>query len=361
MIQIDDKQEFERFDQLQDQVNNLISRKEFADVFELLDKLEPSLRTLLLSRLPLRSRQKLIEKTDVSHAAELIHDLPEVQAVDTVGSPNPMVAATILGELPKDEQADLVGELPQHSQESIYAAMGAANASEVRHLAGFDDEEAGGMMLVHFVSVQSTQTLGCVIEQLQANSDRYNELAVQYLYVVDSADKLAGVLPLRTLVLSPRNSRVHQVMLADTASVHVNDRLTALHDFFSKHRFTGVPVVDDDRRIVGVLRRGDVEAAMADHYAEDYLKTQGIIEEEIRTMPLTIRSRRRLAWLSINLVLNLLAATVIAFYQETLAQVIALAVFLPMISDMSGCSGSQAVAVSMRELSLGLLNSREVM
>jgi len=77
-------------------------------------------------------------------------------------------------------------------------------------------------------------------------------------------------------------------------------------------------------------------------------------------MPVGIRSRRRLSWLSINILLNILAASVIAFYQETLTQVIALAVFLPIISDMSGCSGNQAVAVSMRELSLGLVDPKEV-
>ena len=78
-------------------------------------------------------------------------------------------------------------------------------------------------------------------------------------------------------------------------------------------------------------------------------------------MPLAVRARRRLAWLSVNIFLNVIAASVIAVYQETLAQVIALAVFLPIISDMSGCSGNQAVAVSMRELSLGLVRPSELM
>ena len=82
--------------------------------------------------------------------------------------------------------------------------------------------------------------------------------------------------------------------------------------------------------------------------------------EELRTMPLLQRSRRRLAWLSVNIVLNILAASVIAFYQDILAAVIALAVFLPIISDMSGCSGNQAVAVTLRELSLGLLRPSEL-
>jgi magnesium transporter len=90
------------------------------------------------------------------------------------------------------------------------------------------------------------------------------------------------------------------------------------------------------------------------------LKASGIIGgEELRSMPTTERSRRRLSWLSLNIVLNLISASVIAVYQETLSSVIALAVFLPIISDMSGCSGNQAVAVSIREMALGLLKPYE--
>jgi magnesium transporter len=88
---------------------------------------------------------------------------------------------------------------------------------------------------------------------------------------------------------------------------------------------------------------------------------QGIIGgDEIRSMPLLTRTRRRLSWLSINIVLNVAAATVITFYEDTLRAVIALAVFLPIVSDMSGCSGNQAVAVSMRELALGIVKPFEV-
>lgn len=91
------------------------------------------------------------------------------------------------------------------------------------------------------------------------------------------------------------------------------------------------------------------------------LKRSGITQgEEFRSMPLMQRGFRRLSWLSINIVLNIIAASVIAFYQETLSAVIALAVFLPIISDMSGCSGNQSVAVSIRELTLGLIKPTEI-
>ncbi|MBK8504938.1 MAG: magnesium transporter [Saprospiraceae bacterium] len=100
---------------------------------------------------------------------------------------------------------------------------------------------------------------------------------------------------------------------------------------------------------------------MAEQASTEHLESQGIVGgEELRTMPLLERAKNRLSWLSINILLNMIAASVIAFHQDTLTSVIALAVFLPIISDMSGCSGNQAVAVSMRELSIGAVKSGEV-
>jgi len=105
-----------------------------------------------------------------------------------------------------------------------------------------------------------------------------------------------------------------------------------------------------------------IEEAVSKRNTKTFLRLSGIIGgEEFRTMPLFSRSGRRLSWLSMNIVLNIIAASVIALYQDTLAAVIILAVFLPMVSDMSGCSGNQAVAVSMRELSLGLVRPGELL
>jgi magnesium transporter len=113
--------------------------------------------------------------------------------------------------------------------------------------------------------------------------------------------------------------------------------------------------------MVGVVLRKHILAAENERASIDMLSTQGIVGgEELRTMPTLIRSKRRLSWLSINIILNIAAASVIAFYQDTLSAVIALAVFLPIISDMSGCSGNQAVAVSMRELALGVVKPIDV-
>ncbi len=110
------------------------------------------------------------------------------------------------------------------------------------------------------------------------------------------------------------------------------------------------------------MRRRAVLEALTERAEADHLKVAGIVGgDELRSMPVGVRSRRRLAWLSINIMLNIVAASVIALYEDTLSAVIALAVFLPIVSDMSGCSGNQAVAVSMRELTLGAALPRDVL
>jgi magnesium transporter len=142
--------------------------------------------------------------------------------------------------------------------------------------------------------------------------------------------------------------------LSPAITVAPDASLDDLEHFFDEHDIAAVPVVDSRGLLLGIVRRRALLAALAERAESDSLKAAGIIGgDELRSMPVFIRSRRRLAWLSINIVLNILAASIIAAYEDTLTAVIALAVFLPIVSDMSGCSGNQAVAVSMRELTLG--------
>ena len=170
------------------------------------------------------------------------------------------------------------------------------------------------------------------------------------------------MLPLRDLLLSKRATALRDVMIANPISVVDSTSLDDLEDLFESHSFLGVPVVDSEGSLLGVVQRAAVEYARSEQQRSDYLKSQGIVGgEEVRSLPLLHRSKRRLSWLSVNILLNIFAASVIAFFQDTLESVIALAVFLPIISDMSGCSGNQAVAVSMRELSLGLVKPSEVL
>lgn len=327
---------------------------------ELLETYSDALRTVVVSRLSHELQTQLVTGIDVEDAADVLHEMPESQALELLEDIAPSMAAGILEELPKKEQADFVGELPTRYMEAILSEMEVADATEVRRLAEYQDEEAGGIMTVKFLAISEEKTVSQVIDHLRANVEEFSDFDVQYAYVTDLQGQLKGVLRLRDLLVSRGNVPIAELMIREPLSVTTRTLLPELHTIFDSHSFVGIPVVDESQRLVGVLRRGDVEEAMSERYRDDYQKAQGIVSEELRTMPMWLRARRRLAWLSVNILLNVLAASVIAMYQSTLEQVIALAVFLPIISDMSGCSGNQAVAVSMRELSLGLVRPGEV-
>lgn len=330
------------------------------EIMAFLDELPTSDVALAVSRLTVDQQIEIVEKLDSDEAAKFVELLPESEAIDLIEHLEAPAAATILDQIASDHQVDLISELEEPAAAAILAEMEPSEAADIQTLLGYDEESAGGLMFKEYLAFPTAFTVSQVIDDLRVNADLYRSYEVQYAYVVNSSEQLAGVLRLRDLLLARPDQSIEQLMSRDPLTVTVDANLNELRDFFDRRPFFGVPVVDRNDRLVGVVRRGAVEEALADRDVDDFRKTQGIIQEELRTMPLVTRSRRRLAWLSVNIGLNVAAASVIAFYQDTLSQVIALAVFLPIISDMSGCSGNQAVAVSMRELSLGLVRPDEV-
>jgi len=307
-------------------------------------------------------RVKLLEMLSSEDAAELIEQLPMPQAVSGIESIETSIAAQIIAQLHSDDQADLVAELDEADAVRIIDQLDDDAAENLRRLSAYDPDTAGGLMVTEFLAFARKQTIQDVLDDLAKNAEQYAKFNVQYTYIVDDDDRVIGVLPIRRLMLARRNSRLESVMIANPITINDHAHLDDVQQLFKEHGYIGLPVVDANGHLQGVVERSAVDQAMSEQADNVYRQTQGIVGgEELRSMPLLLRSRRRLAWLSANIVLNLIAASVIAMHQDTLEAVIALAVFLPIISDMSGCSGNQAVAVSMRELTLGVARPADIM
>lgn len=343
-------------------LEQLVDENQVDQAEEFLDALPHGDAALAISRLDEDDQTRLLTQLDPEDAADLIEQMPDAQAIEVIEHLDPRAAAAICDELPSDVQADLLGELDDEDAEAILVHMAPEEAADARALAEYEDDVAGGLMITEYLAYPQESTVGDVLADMQANAEEYQDYDIQYAYVVDQNERLVGVLRLRDLLLAKPRQPIQGMMIAEPQTIPVLSPLDDLRATFDRYHFFGLPVVSETGALVGVVRRADVEEALADRSDEQYLKAQGIVGgEELRTMPLLLRSRRRLSWLSVNIVLNVIAASVIAAYQETLAAVIALAVFLPIISDMSGCSGNQAVAVSMRELSLGLVRPAEML
>lgn len=343
-------------------LSELIKSGTQSTIITFLDELGASETARTISRLSEEEQHLLFNKLSPEDAADLIEGIPDSQAADLVENMPSEQAASILEELPSDHAVDVLGEMDGDTSESILASMEKEGAADARRLLSYPSDCAGGLMISEFLVFNAEDTIQDVLNDLQENQEKYADYNVQYFYVVDSDNKLTGVLRMHNLLFPSRKTRLGDIMIPSPLSVVDTTPLSTLKDFFEEHKFFGVPVTDDREQLVGVVLPRAVEEEFSKQKTKVFLQISGIIGgEEFRTMPLLQRSGRRLSWLSMNIVLNIIAASVIALYQDTLAAAITLAVFLPMVSDMSGCSGNQAVAISMRELSLGLVKPGEIL
>ena len=343
-------------------LSELIVSEKIVALTAFIDALSPSETARAVSRLSGEEQLRLLSLLSPEDAAEVIEDIPDAQAADLVEEMPSEQAAAIMEELDSDHLADVLGEMDGDASRAILEKMDREDAEEARMMLAYAPDCAGGLMISEFLAYRNNQKIQDVLNDLRAHQREYAGYHVQYCYVVDGERKLAGVLRIHDLLFPSRESLLSQVMIPSPLNVSDKASLKELQEFFDEHHLFGVPVVDDRRRLVGVVLPDAVEEAVNERKTKTFLRLSGIIGgDEFRTMPLLSRSGRRLSWLSMNIVLNIIAASVIAVYQDTLAAVITLAVFLPMVSDMSGCSGNQAVAVSMRELSLGRVRTGELL
>ena len=340
-------------------LDELIETEDLSSIEAALEQLSPSESVRALLLLEPEQQVRMLELLKPQDAADIVEEVPDRQAAEIVDRLDAGAAASILVEMDTADSADIVQELGEEEAELILGQMKRRDAAGVRQLAQYPADSAGGLMSSEVFKFRKTTTVAEVLKRFTTEEDDFERYRGQHPYVVDARNKLVGVVSLRTLLTSRRAANLADVMSAVTA-VTVEATLDELSDLFEEHPFLGIPVADEDGRLIGAVSRQAVSEANLQRAESDALKSQGIIGDELRSMPTAIRARRRLAWLSVNIVLNFIAASIIALYEETLAAVIALAVFLPIVSDMSGCTGNQAVAVSLRELALGIARPGDV-
>lgn len=347
------------FRRLRDRVREAVERRDAEDLVGLIDPMPLSAALRQLMMLEPEDRDTLLDLVPAELAARLIEEAPHAAGADLLDRMDTGRAAQVLEELDTAHQADLIGNLETDGAEAILAEFDPEDAAELRRLAEYADDTAGGLMVSDVFSFRDTQTVAAILRDFAREDADLESYGGQHPYVVDKEGHPIGVVSLRGLLTAKRTDRLAKIMVAPAMTVPVSATLDELQDLFDRYSFLGFPVVEADGRLVGAVSRQAVHDAALERSESESLRRQGVVGDELRSMPFLLRSRRRLAWLSANIVLNIIAASVISAYEETLTAVIAIAVFLPMVSDMSGCSGNQAVGVSMRELSLGLIQTKD--
>lgn len=253
-----------------------------------------------------------------------------------------------------DDVVDVLSRLDEDRQRRLFEQLIGAQKIAVGKLLGFAADTAGGIMTTDFVAVPVNATVSEAITTLR-NQEKRPEMF--YIYVVDDEQRLTGVASFRDLVLSEPSALLSSVMTKDPAFVRSSDEQEAVASTIAKYNLLALPVVDEEQRLIGQITVDDAIDVLYEEATEDIYHLANLGEEEHIGTSVRTSTRRRAPWLLINLGTAILAATVVGLFSETISQYVVLAVLMPIVAGMGGNAGTQSLAVVVRSLALGEIDT----
>lgn len=313
-----------------------------ADQADVVEGLSDADQVALLSQMTAADSADLLEEMEDEDAAALAELLPVADLAD------------ILSEMEADEAADVLGDL---SPERLAAALSEMEEPEdVIPLLQYPDDTAGGLMTPAIISLKTGWTAQRALKELRRTLPDAD--SAYYLFVTDDKQVLLGVVGLRDLVVALPETAVEAMMNPNVVSVSVMDDQEYCARTLSRYGFLALPVVDTERRLVGVITADDLIEVAEDEATEDMYRMVGISGEEQVFGPLRSAIFRRLPWLAVNMLTLFVAITVVDAFEPVIAGMVALATFLPLVSGEGGNAGSQTTTVIVRGMALGEVDER---
>ncbi|MSR06948.1 MAG: magnesium transporter [Gemmatimonadetes bacterium] len=261
--------------------------------------------------------------------------------------------------LDPDDAVDMIQAASPHDRPALMDLLDEKTRTEVRALAAYEEDHAGGLMSPRFARVRPEMTVDEAIAYLRKQAGQVE--TIYYAYVLDAQQKLQGVISCRELFQAAGDRRVSEVMHANVISVLDDMDQESVGRVWVEQDLLAIPVVDHDGRMKGIITFDDMADVVREEATEDIQKMGGT---EALAMPYMTAGilelvRKRAGWLSILFIGEMLTATAMAYYQDEIAAAVVLAVFLPLIISSGGNSGSQATTLVIRGMALGEVRIRD--
>ena len=288
-------------------------------------------------------------------AADLAEDVKTRSATGAAAKlssyDGPDIVAALLRLSPGFAQ-DVLGALPDEARERVLAAAPEAISRQWQRNAFYEKDAVGRMMEPVVGAYPGEQTIAETVERLR---ELVKTKLITYIYVTDAGQRLHGVVTMRDLLLGRPEQRLDEVMIQNVFALSASTPLEeAMKQVLDRH-YPVYPVIDHDRRLIGLVRGQSMFEARAIEITMQVGNMVGVSAEERLGTPWKQSFKMRHGWLQLNLGTAFLAAAVVGFFQDTIDRLVILALFLPVLAGQSGNTGCQALAVTLRGMTLGEL------
>ncbi|MEB6208330.1 magnesium transporter [Staphylococcus pasteuri] len=299
------------------------------------------------------NRQKIFQFLSPQEVADFFDhlDIDDEDYEELFEKINANYASHILEEMSYDNAVDILNELTKPKVASLLTLMNKEDANEIKALLHYEEDTAGGIMTTEYLSLKSTTPVKEALMHVKEQAP--NAETIYVIFAINEDDQLVGVLSLRDLITAENDAYIEDVMSERVISVDVATDQEDVAQTMRDYDFIAVPVVDYQNHLLGIITIDDILDVMDEEASEDYSRLAGVSDIDSTNDSVIKTATKRLPWLIILTFLGMITATILGSFEDTLAKVALLAAFIPIISGMSGNSGTQSLAVSVRNISTG--------
>jgi len=320
--------------------------------------LSPSDIAHLLESSPPRQRVLLWKLVDKQLEGEVLQYMSDDIRADFLSEFNAQELANLLEDFESDDLADLLQQLPDTVIQEVLDTMDEQDRQRVEEVLSYPEDTAGGLMNTDTVTVRPDITIDVVLRYLRRH--RTLPPMTDSLIVVSRRDEFIGILPITRMLVSNPASTVREVMDTDIEPIPVTLSDTKVATLFERYDLISAPVVDENNKLLGRITIDDVVDVIREDADHSLMSMAGLDEDEDTFAPVLKTTRRRAVWLGINVVTAFTSASVIGMFEETIQQVVALAVLMPIVASMGGIAGSQTLTLMIRGMAVGQVSNDNV-
>lgn len=329
-----------------DELASVLKEYHASEIAMLFEKLSQEDKERIINILPTEEASEVISEMDEEHRpGELLINL------------HPEKRSEIVEELDYDDATDIISQLDEEDQQEILEDIDEQDAESIRALMQYREDTAGGLMNSETVKVNINLDKKDALEEVIRQSEEIEEFYT--IYVVDDNEILQGILSIKSMLRAKADAHVSDLVNSDFVYVKADLDQEDVASLISQYNLTSIPVVDDNMKLLGRITVDDIIDVIERESTEDILKISGVSEDEELSGNWKDAVKSRLPWLIINLATAYLAASVVRHFDDTVAKLSILAAYMTIIAGMGGNAATQALAVTVRRISLSDLNDKQ--
>lgn len=335
-------EQFERLVQKEDtlEIREFLNDQNISDVADLINEY-PEYEARIVANMAIHRAASVFKILDIAQQKDIVKELPSAKT------------AELLNELPADDRTDFLEELPKAAIRDLIKLLDPEERKITLSLLGYPEDSVGRLMTPDYVYVYLQNTMAEVFETIRKYAR--NSETIDVIYVIDENGQLIDDVRIRDIILASPDKKIEDVIDGRVVSLQVNDDQENASQVFKMNNRVALPVVDENNILLGIVTIDDMLWVANEEFSEDMQKMGGTeaLNEPYLDIPLLKLFRKRVGWLIILFIGELLTATAMGYFEDEIAKALILALFVPLIISSGGNSGSQASTLIIQAMAVG--------